>query len=243
MEMDDWFARFTGEIDGLPRGANEVLFGGNDQGGVGVVDVPCDALRAVCGGGFPQVVWGGDGPTGGFAPAGAPAAVGYAAQDGEVERTAGGARLAIGNDARRRRRIGWRAGGVQVGPEGFQDYGLGFSWVRRAAVGEEGLVVLPQAELGKDVASEGEAEFDEVLAPHSANAFQALGAEGVKQDRDCLGNGTGLAPASFDELQLVKDIGKSRAAAIKSAFLLAQRLSTQTDPDARRSTCRRRPRP
>ena len=33
---------------------------------------------------------------------------------------------------------------------------------------------------------------------------------------------TSLAQASFDELQLTKGIGKSKAAAIKSAFLLAQ---------------------
>lgn len=38
---------------------------------------------------------------------------------------------------------------------------------------------------------------------------------------------TPLAQASFDELQLVKGIGKSKAAAIKSAFLLAQRLSRE----------------
>jgi DNA repair protein RadC len=36
---------------------------------------------------------------------------------------------------------------------------------------------------------------------------------------------TNLAQASFDELQLVKGIGKSKAAAIKSAFLLAQALA------------------
>jgi DNA repair protein RadC len=39
---------------------------------------------------------------------------------------------------------------------------------------------------------------------------------------------TNLAQASFDELQSVKGIGKSKAAAIKSAFLLAQRLSRET---------------
>lgn len=39
---------------------------------------------------------------------------------------------------------------------------------------------------------------------------------------------TALAQASFDELQLVKGIGKSKAAAIKSAFLLAQRLSRES---------------
>jgi DNA repair protein RadC len=39
---------------------------------------------------------------------------------------------------------------------------------------------------------------------------------------------TDLAQASFDELQLVKGIGQSKAAAIKSAFLLAQRLSRES---------------
>jgi hypothetical protein len=38
---------------------------------------------------------------------------------------------------------------------------------------------------------------------------------------------TNLAQASFDELQLVKGIGQSKAAAIKSAFLLAQRLTRE----------------
>lgn len=37
-----------------------------------------------------------------------------------------------------------------------------------------------------------------------------------------------LAKASFDELQHVKGIGQSKAAAIKSAFLLAQRLSRES---------------
>ena len=39
---------------------------------------------------------------------------------------------------------------------------------------------------------------------------------------------TPLAQASFNELQLVKGIGKSKAAAIKSAFLLAQRLTRES---------------
>ena len=39
---------------------------------------------------------------------------------------------------------------------------------------------------------------------------------------------TSLVQASFDELQLVKGIGKSKAAAIKSAFLLAQRLTRES---------------
>lgn len=41
-----------------------------------------------------------------------------------------------------------------------------------------------------------------------------------------------LAQASFDELQLVKGIGKSKAAAVKSAFLLAQRLTRETCAEA-----------
>jgi DNA repair protein RadC len=43
---------------------------------------------------------------------------------------------------------------------------------------------------------------------------------------------TKLAQASFDELQLVKGIGKSKAAAIKSAFLLAQRLTRESYGEA-----------
>ncbi len=41
---------------------------------------------------------------------------------------------------------------------------------------------------------------------------------------------TELAQTSLDELQLVKGIGESKAAAIKSAFLLAQRLSRESYP-------------
>jgi DNA repair protein RadC len=43
---------------------------------------------------------------------------------------------------------------------------------------------------------------------------------------------TDLAKASFDELKLVTGIGQSRAAAIKSAFLLAQRLTQESYPQA-----------
>ena len=43
---------------------------------------------------------------------------------------------------------------------------------------------------------------------------------------------TKLAQASFDELQNVKGIGQSKAAAIKSAFLLAQRLSRESYADS-----------
>ena len=41
-----------------------------------------------------------------------------------------------------------------------------------------------------------------------------------------------LAQASFDELQLVKGVGESKAAAIKSAFLLGQRLSREAYPES-----------
>ncbi len=53
-----------------------------------------------------------------------------------------------------------------------------------------------------------------------ASAAQAL----VQQ----FGGLTDLAQASFDELQNVKGIGKSKAATIKSAFLLAQRLTRES---------------
>jgi len=43
---------------------------------------------------------------------------------------------------------------------------------------------------------------------------------------------TALAQASFDELRLVKGIGRSKAAAIKSSFLLAQRLTREAYPEA-----------
>lgn len=43
---------------------------------------------------------------------------------------------------------------------------------------------------------------------------------------------TDLSKASFDELQCVKGIGQSKAAAIKSAFLLAQRLSREAYPES-----------
>ena len=42
---------------------------------------------------------------------------------------------------------------------------------------------------------------------------------------------TNLAQASFDELRQVKGVGQSKAAAIKSAFLLAQRLSKEIFPE------------
>jgi DNA repair protein RadC len=48
---------------------------------------------------------------------------------------------------------------------------------------------------------------------------------------DQYGGLTGLAQASFDELQMVKGIGQSKAAAIKSAFLLAQRLTREVGPE------------
>ena len=56
-----------------------------------------------------------------------------------------------------------------------------------------------------------------------------LAAEALLQQ---YGGLTNLAQASFDELQLVKGIGKSKAAAVKSAFLLAQRLTKETYAEA-----------
>jgi DNA repair protein RadC len=43
---------------------------------------------------------------------------------------------------------------------------------------------------------------------------------------------TDLAKASFDELTQVQGIGEGKAKAIKSAFLLAQRLSKEAHPEA-----------
>jgi DNA repair protein RadC len=43
---------------------------------------------------------------------------------------------------------------------------------------------------------------------------------------------TDLSKASFDELQNIKGIGESKAAAIKSAFLLGQRLSREAYPES-----------
>lgn len=43
---------------------------------------------------------------------------------------------------------------------------------------------------------------------------------------------TNIAQASIDDLQAVKGIGESRAAAIKSAFMLAQRLAKEVYPAA-----------
>ena len=43
---------------------------------------------------------------------------------------------------------------------------------------------------------------------------------------------TDLSKASLDELQHVKGIGQSKAAAIKSAFLLAQRLAREAHPES-----------
>jgi hypothetical protein len=54
-------------------------------------------------------------------------------------------------------------------------------------------------------------------------------AEALMQQYGGLNN---LAKASFDELQLVKGMGQSEAAAIKSAFLLAQRLNRESYPES-----------
>jgi len=65
-----------------------------------------------------------------------------------------------------------------------------------------------------------------------ANNTELLSALAGKTAAECLlqqyGGLTALAQASFDELQLIKGIGQSKATAIKSAFLLAQRLSRES---------------
>lgn len=65
-----------------------------------------------------------------------------------------------------------------------------------------------------------------------ANNLELLSTIAGKPVADALlqhyGGLTNLAQASFDELQLIKGIGKGKAAAIKSAFLLAQRLSKES---------------
>ncbi|MCP5521860.1 MAG: hypothetical protein H7A46_09975 [Verrucomicrobiales bacterium] len=54
-------------------------------------------------------------------------------------------------------------------------------------------------------------------------------AESLLQEHGSL---TSLATASFDDLTRVPGVGKSKAAAIKSAFLLAQRLSREAIPES-----------
>ncbi len=70
---------------------------------------------------------------------------------------------------------------------------------------------------------------------HSTNA-ELLSKLAGKHAADALmqhyGGLVDLAKASFDELQNVKGIGQSKAAAIKSAFLLAQRLSREVYPES-----------
>ena len=68
-----------------------------------------------------------------------------------------------------------------------------------------------------------------------ATNSQLLSALAGKPNGDSLieryGGLINLAQASFDELQQVKGVGQSKAAAIKSAFLLAQRLSKEIFPE------------
>jgi DNA repair protein RadC len=68
-----------------------------------------------------------------------------------------------------------------------------------------------------------------------ANNAELLSALAGKPAAEALlghfGGLTSLAQASFDDLQMIKGIGKSKAAAIKSAFLLAQRLSRESYPE------------
>jgi DNA repair protein RadC len=70
---------------------------------------------------------------------------------------------------------------------------------------------------------------------HASNA-ELLAKLAGKPAADALvqqyGGLTDLSKASFDELQLIHGVGQSKAAAIKSAFLLAQRLSREAYPES-----------
>lgn len=68
---------------------------------------------------------------------------------------------------------------------------------------------------------------------HNAELLSALaGKPAAEALLGHFGGLTSLAQASFDELQLVKGIGKSKASAIKAAFLLAQRLTRESYAEA-----------
>ena len=70
---------------------------------------------------------------------------------------------------------------------------------------------------------------------HSSNAELLSSIAGKKAAESLLnkfGGLTDLAKASFDDLTAIPGIGQSRAKAIKSAFLLAQRLSRETYPES-----------
>jgi len=69
--------------------------------------------------------------------------------------------------------------------------------------------------------------------PRNEELLSALAGKGAAQVlMEQYGGLTPLAQASCEELQQVKGVGKSKAAAIKSAFLLAQRLAKEALPDA-----------
>jgi DNA repair protein RadC len=72
--------------------------------------------------------------------------------------------------------------------------------------------------------------FEEAKNEELLSALAGKGAAQVLMEQ--YGGLTPLAQASFHELQRVKGIGRSKAAAIKSAFLLAQRLAKETLPEA-----------
>ncbi len=72
--------------------------------------------------------------------------------------------------------------------------------------------------------------FEEPRNEELLSALAGKGAAHVLMEQ--YGGLTPLAQASFEELQQVRGVGKSKAAAIKSAFLLAQRLAKEALPDA-----------
>jgi DNA repair protein RadC len=75
---------------------------------------------------------------------------------------------------------------------------------------------------------------DPLPGPQQSNAELLTSIAGKSQAEALLARYptlTDLAKASLDELHEVQGVGKSKAAAIKSAFLLAERLSREASPD------------
>ncbi|HOW64843.1 MAG TPA: DNA repair protein RadC [Candidatus Paceibacterota bacterium] len=71
--------------------------------------------------------------------------------------------------------------------------------------------------------------MEPLLHANNADLLSALAGKPAAQVlMEQYGALTNLAQASFEELQTIKGIGRSKAAAIKSAFLIAQRLSRET---------------
>lgn len=69
-------------------------------------------------------------------------------------------------------------------------------------------------------------------APNSALLSALTGQPAAEALIERYGNLTNLAQASFDELREVDGVGQSKAAAIRAAFLLAQRLARESYAEA-----------